>query len=179
MSADKFHTRPIAAFNANISTEAASRILHADVANDSRLVHASGHSVPVSELYLVLSKLVSLRRLRVFERNRTRPMKDFILGARFTVEFEKAMFPSGRVPQLDSYELYLSPLKSSARIFQGIADFHKARNSPGSPISQSMGSQDITWNNIWRNTLPSLSSKNFSIRKVPKQERISSLEIDI
>ncbi|KAF8832419.1 hypothetical protein HHX47_DHR1001741 [Lentinula edodes] len=115
------HEDQIAAFNANISTEAASRILHADVANDSRLVHASGHSVPVSELYLVLSKLVSLRRLRVFERNRTRPMKDFILGARFTVEFEKAMFPSGRVPQLDSYELYLSPLKSSARIFQVVS----------------------------------------------------------
>ncbi|KAJ4001018.1 hypothetical protein F5050DRAFT_1561665 [Lentinula boryana] len=120
------HEDQISAFNSITTVEAASRILHADVANDSRLVHASGHvrqnlSVPASELYLVLSKLVSLRRLRVFECHRSRPMKDFIVGARFTLQFEKAMFPSGSPPQLDSYELYLSPFKSPSRIFQVVS----------------------------------------------------------
>lgn len=37
------HEAQISAFNANISTEAASLIKMADVANDSRLVHAAGH----------------------------------------------------------------------------------------------------------------------------------------
>ncbi|KAF9069125.1 hypothetical protein BDP27DRAFT_1326046 [Rhodocollybia butyracea] len=109
----------ISAFNANVSDQAASRITHADIANDARMVGISGMSaVPASQLYLVLSKLVSLRELRVFECHRSRPMKDFIPGARFTLQFEKAMFPSSETPLLDAYELYLSPFRSSTRVFQ-------------------------------------------------------------
>ncbi|KAJ3777975.1 hypothetical protein FB446DRAFT_45095 [Lentinula raphanica] len=115
------HEDQILAFNANISVGAASRILHADVANDARIVHGSGHSAPASELYNALSKLVNLRRLRVFECSRSRPMTDFIPGARFTLQLERAMFPSGVSPLLSSYELYLSPLRSSVRTFEVIS----------------------------------------------------------
>ncbi|KAJ4486244.1 hypothetical protein J3R30DRAFT_3820586 [Lentinula aciculospora] len=109
------HEDQILAFNSNISAEAASRILHADVAIDTRM------SVPASDLYLALSKLVCLRRLRVFERRRDRSIKDFVPGAQFTLEFEKTMFPISRSPQLDSYELYLRPYKGFARIFEVVS----------------------------------------------------------
>ncbi|KIK71087.1 hypothetical protein GYMLUDRAFT_210955 [Collybiopsis luxurians FD-317 M1] len=113
------HEAQISAFRRNISEEQALRITAVDVASDPRLVHAPGHVM--SELFGVLSKLASLRKLRVFECNRSRPIKDFILGARFTLQFEKALFPYGEAPHLDSYELYLSPFKSSTRIFQVIS----------------------------------------------------------
>ncbi|PBL01072.1 hypothetical protein ARMGADRAFT_1160321 [Armillaria gallica] len=113
------HEQQITAFISNIPEAHASQILFADVANDGRIVSYSDQTVPVSYLYQALGKMPSLRRLRVFDCRRGGPTRDFVPGARLSLQFELAMFPSGR-SGLHSYELYLEP-STQAVVFQTIS----------------------------------------------------------
>ncbi|KAK0233159.1 hypothetical protein IW262DRAFT_1260037 [Armillaria fumosa] len=108
------HEQQITAFISNIPEAHASQILFADVANDGRI-----QTVPVSYLYQALEKMSSLRGLRVFACRRGGPTRDFIPGARLSLQFELAMFPSGR-SGLHFYELYLEP-STQAVVFQSIS----------------------------------------------------------
>ncbi|KAK0506160.1 hypothetical protein EDD18DRAFT_19840 [Armillaria luteobubalina] len=113
------HEQQITAFISNIPEAHASQILFADVANDGRIVSYSDQTVPVSYLYQALGKMSSLRGLRVFDCRRGGPTRDFIPGARLSLQFELAMFPSGRTG-LHFYELYLGP-STQAVLFQSIS----------------------------------------------------------
>ncbi|KAK0208280.1 hypothetical protein DFS33DRAFT_428814 [Desarmillaria ectypa] len=113
------HEQQIMAFISNIPETHSSQILSADVANDGRIVSYSDQTVPVSCLYQALGTMSSLRRLRVFDCRRGGPTRDFIPGARLSLQFELAMFPSGR-SALHSYELYLQP-STQAVVFQTIS----------------------------------------------------------
>ncbi|KAK0465097.1 uncharacterized protein EV420DRAFT_938512 [Desarmillaria tabescens] len=113
------HEQQIEKFINNIPGAHASQILFADVANDGRIVSYSDQTVPVSRLYQALGKMHSLRRLRVFDCRRGGQTRDFIPGARLSLQFELAMFPSGR-SGLYSYELYLEP-STQAVVFQSIS----------------------------------------------------------
>ncbi|KAH7931032.1 hypothetical protein BV22DRAFT_1108905 [Leucogyrophana mollusca] len=92
--------------------EIAATVRWADVANDGRMVETmhSGETGPASHLHLVLSKLPSLERLRVFNVRHYHPYSISVPHIRYHLDFEGAMFPAVcRLPDLRSYELHLDP----------------------------------------------------------------------
>ncbi|KAH7883671.1 hypothetical protein F5I97DRAFT_1929921 [Phlebopus sp. FC_14] len=95
--------------------ERTSAVRWADVANDGRILETlhTGQIGPASRLYLVLLRLSSLEKLRVFNVRNHHPYAISVPHSRYHLDFEGAMFPGlaaqKSLPQLQSYELYLDP----------------------------------------------------------------------
>jgi len=107
------HERQIHAFLASDYHSWRAQVIWADVANDGRFVHNSSNPhdgrLPLSQLHLALAGLPSLKYLRVFECRQGHPISlHWLKSTRFTIQFEDAMFPSGNLHKLLSYELFLS-----------------------------------------------------------------------
>ncbi|TCD61315.1 hypothetical protein EIP91_008643 [Steccherinum ochraceum] len=105
------HERQIAAF---IKSDVDfSRVTYADVANDGRLVQTMKPAQglhPLSQLYLAIRLLTSLRHLRVFECRQGLPFTTTgTIATRLVLQSEQAMFPTKSGPELKSYELMLLP----------------------------------------------------------------------
>ncbi|KAI1793928.1 hypothetical protein LXA43DRAFT_1120387 [Ganoderma leucocontextum] len=114
------HEHQINAFILYAEPSLVSQIEWADVANDGRVFQSARKDqedtepdTPLSNLHIALSRMTSLRRLRVFQcrqglsinlqstmsLHRSRPL---------ALRFERAMFPTN-VALLSSYELFLNP----------------------------------------------------------------------
>ncbi|KAI0704961.1 hypothetical protein BC835DRAFT_710076 [Cytidiella melzeri] len=107
------HEQQIRSFIQAVPDLLASRIVYADTANDGRVIQpAKGDhpvAVPLSQLNIALRRMSSLKHLRVFECQQGLPVQlDSKYSKRFVLNFEDAMFPIDHIPQLETYELYLS-----------------------------------------------------------------------
>ncbi|KAF9822053.1 hypothetical protein IEO21_00047 [Rhodonia placenta] len=107
------HERQINAFILRADDAHAGAVLWADVANDGRVLvdaaaRGSSKSVktaPLSHLYAALRRMISLKRLRVFQCRQGVPVNRPLTHV--AMQFEVAMYPDGGQPHLSAYELHL------------------------------------------------------------------------
>ncbi|EGN95168.1 hypothetical protein SERLA73DRAFT_162715 [Serpula lacrymans var. lacrymans S7.3] len=101
----------ITRFLHSLTSERASLVNWADVANDGRVLHdlSTNHIEPASQLYLALARLSSLAILRVFNVRDSHPYVVSAPYLRYKLNFESAMFPSNHPPALRSYHIFIDP----------------------------------------------------------------------